>query len=164
MKKGNNICISCVRLCPYRDIDRDDCIDWDQEVEITSEIAIDERFKVSKEQVHEMEILRFKGISYRKIAQMFSISPATAQYWTDDVYRGKQRKKNALRKSDSRTRLNSKLKQNSKFTWEYAVGYIAKQVYSEKHKKRPSAILGMPWQYWDTFLNHEWKRGGLKIK
>jgi len=131
---------------------------------MTQPIELDERFKVTKEQVHEMEILRAKGISYRKIAQMFSIAPATAQYWTDDVYRGKQRKKNAMRKCDSRKRLDAKLKQNAKFTWEYAVGYIAKQTYSEKHKKRPSAILGMPWQYWDTYLNHEWKNGQIKIK
>jgi len=131
---------------------------------MTVNIKLDERFRVTPKIVKEMELLREKGFSFRKIAQMFNIAPSTAQYWTDDVYRGKQRKKNAMRKCDSRKRLDAKLKQNKKFTWEYAVGYIAKQVYSEKHKANPSNILGLPWQYWDTYLNHEWKKGGLKIK
>jgi len=131
---------------------------------MTHSIEVDERFKVTPETVKEMEVLREKGFSYRKIAQMFNVSPATAYYWTDDVYRGKQRKKNALHRQPSRNRINAKLKQDKKFTWEYAVGYIAKMVYSEKHKKKPSNILGLPWQYWDTYLKHEWKNGQIKIK
>ena len=131
---------------------------------MTHSIELDERFKVTPEMVREMEILRSKGHSYRKIAQMFSISPATAQYWTDDVYRGKMRKKNALRKNDSKTRIKQIRNQQHKFTWEYAVGYIAKCVYRAKHKKNPESILGLPWQYWDSYLNHEWKNGKLKIK
>jgi hypothetical protein len=131
---------------------------------MTVDIKLDERFKITPKQVREMESLRNNGYSFRKIAQMYSVAPATAQYWTDDVYRGKQRKKNALRKSDSNRRMELAKKQKEKFKWEYAVGYIAKMVYSEKHKKRPSSILGMPWQYWDSYLNHEWKNGQIKIK
>lgn len=131
---------------------------------MTTEIQTDERFKVTPKIVKEMEILRGQGYSYRKIAQMFNIAPATAQYWTDDIYRGKQRKKNALRKSDSKTRIKHIRKQEEKYTWEYAVGYIAKCVYRAKYKKKQESILGLPWQYWDTYLKHEWKRGKLKIK
>lgn len=131
---------------------------------MTYSINTDERFKVNKKKVIEMEILRDKGYSYRKIAQMFNISPATVQYWTDDIYRGKQRKKNALRKNVSSTRIQQRINQEKKFTWEYAVGYIAKQVSRAKYKKKQESILGLPWQYWDTYLNHYWKRGKLKIK
>lgn len=131
---------------------------------MTVDIKIDERFKVTPQIVKEMEILRKQGFSFKRIGKMFNLSCLTAQYWTDEVYREKQRKKNAKHKNTSKARISQKLKQNDKFMIEYALGYISKRLDSAKYNGKDEKILGMSWKHWDDYLEKNWRRGKIKIK
>ena len=59
---------------------------------------MDRRYKVTQEDVCKMRVLRKKGLSYQKIADIFQVSHSTALYWCDSTQREKQRAKNARRR------------------------------------------------------------------
>jgi len=124
-------------------------------------IEIDKRFKVNNKILREMDSLRNSGASYYRIAKIFGISKSTAQYWLDDTYRDKARKKNAKRVHQRGERYKSKKIQEENFTWDNAMGYISKRVNTSKYKDE--LIFGIPWQYWDIYLKNEWRRGKLKL-
>lgn len=121
----------------------------------------DKRFKVNNDILNEMDSLRKSGASYYRIAKVFGISKSTAQYWLDDTYRAKMRNKNAKRVHPRGQRSKSMKKQEEQFTWDNAMGYIAKRIRTSKYKDE--LIFGLPWQYWDVYLKNEWRRGKLKL-
>ena len=59
---------------------------------------MDIRYKVNQEDVNQMRVLRERGLSYQKIADIFEVSRSTALYWCDNSQREKQRAKNARRR------------------------------------------------------------------
>ena len=58
----------------------------------------DRRYKVNQSIVNSMRELRQRGFSYRAIGEAHNVSTFTANYWTNDKTRAKQRAKNAKRK------------------------------------------------------------------
>ena len=123
----------------------------------------DKRFKVNNKILAEMDALRKSGASYYRIAKVFGISKSTAQYWLDDECREKMRKKNAKRVHPKGERRKRMKEQEVNFTWENATGYINKRLRTAKYKNTNETILGMPWQFWDMYLEKEWRRGCLKL-
>tara|TARA_R100001594_G_C3904945_1_gene231843 strand:+ start:208 stop:606 length:399 start_codon:yes stop_codon:yes gene_type:complete len=71
----------------------------------------DKRYKVTQEVVDKMRKFRNGGLSYQKIADMFSVSYSTALYWCNEYQRDKQRKKNAKRRK-SGSELKKSIKQS----------------------------------------------------
>ena len=61
-------------------------------------ISIDKRYKLSSEDIQEMNVLRGQGKTLDDLAKHFNVSQATILYWTDKKQREKQRLKNAKRK------------------------------------------------------------------
>jgi len=61
-------------------------------------ISIDKRYKLSSEDIQEMNVLRGQGKTLDNLAKHFNVSQATILYWTDKKQREKQRLKNAKRK------------------------------------------------------------------
>ena len=61
-------------------------------------ISIDKRYKLSSEDIQEMNVLRGQGKTLNDLAKHFNVSQATILYWTDKKQREKQRLKNAKRK------------------------------------------------------------------
>tara|TARA_R100001594_G_scaffold137042_1_gene179806 strand:- start:18133 stop:18534 length:402 start_codon:yes stop_codon:yes gene_type:complete len=59
---------------------------------------MDRRYKINQEEVNQMRVLRKRGLSYQKIADIFEVSYSTALYWCDSAQREKQRAKNARRR------------------------------------------------------------------
>ena len=61
-------------------------------------ISIDKRYKLSSEDIQEINVLRGQGKTLDDLAKHFNVSQATILYWTDKKQREKQRLKNAKRK------------------------------------------------------------------
>ena len=61
-------------------------------------ISIDKKYKLSSEDIQEMNVLRGQGKTLDNLAKHFNVSQATILYWTDKKQREKQRLKNAKRK------------------------------------------------------------------
>jgi len=61
-------------------------------------ISIDKRYKLSSEDIQEMNVLRGQGKTLDNLAKHFNVSQATILYWTDKKQREKQRLKNAKRR------------------------------------------------------------------
>jgi hypothetical protein len=59
--------------------------------------AKDRRYKVNQEIIDGMRDMRKRGASYQKIADEYGVSQFTANYWTNEETRKKQRAKTAKR-------------------------------------------------------------------
>lgn len=58
----------------------------------------DRRYKVNQSIVDSMREMRQRGFSYRAIGEAHNVSTFTANYWTNDKTRAKQRAKTAKRR------------------------------------------------------------------
>lgn len=59
---------------------------------------LDKRYKITPEEVAEMNSLRKQGTSLKELSEYFKISMTTVIYWTNEKAREKQRIKNAKRR------------------------------------------------------------------
>jgi len=128
-------------------------------------LELDRRYKVNKEVVRKMKQLREGGLSYQKIADKFGLCSNTVMYWVDKEYRKKQRKSNSSRRyPNNELRVQNHIKQDKLFRFDYALGYIAKQVNSCQYKKGDHLILGVSMRnHWIPYLKKEYQKGGRKL-
>ena len=128
-------------------------------------LELDRRYKVDKDVIREMGKLRKEGFSYQKIADKFGVSSNTVMYWLDKDYRKRQRKATSSRRyPNNKLRVVNHIKQDKLFRFDYALGYIAKQVNSWQYKKGDHLILGISMKkHWIPYLEREYKKGGRKL-
>tara|TARA_R110002012_G_scaffold59533_1_gene155793 strand:+ start:710 stop:1129 length:420 start_codon:yes stop_codon:yes gene_type:complete len=61
-------------------------------------ISIDKRYKLTPEDIEEINIFRSQGKTLEELSNYFKVSQVTVLYWTDEEYRNKQKLKNAKRR------------------------------------------------------------------
>lgn len=128
-------------------------------------LALDKRYVVNEKILEKAKGMRDEGLSYAKIGKLLKVSEHTIYYWLNPEYRQHKRKINAKRvHPNNKQRQKDKVELYKKFREDYALGYIAKQVYVYQHLKKDVKILGVSMKkHWIPFLKKHYHLGGRKL-